>query len=1338
MNYRILSKHYIMLFFVIALNICAYAQIFERVENIIGLDELEENNGIATADYDNDNDLDIFVVAKAKDDNNDSKTLSRLFRNNNDGSFTDVTLASGITNLFSQQEGIEGFNGLNGFKYGASWGDFNNDDYPDLFLTYLGKVQLWKNMGDGSFINITSSAGFELSDGCGNTTATWLDYDNDGLLDIYIADWTLCPTNSLYKNNGDETFTNVTASTNITSDFNYASYVAFPFDFNANGFLDIYVTNDKSEPNSLYLNSSGTSFSEDANAYGVDTADNDMGLAFGDYNNDGNFDMFITSINNNFLLINDGNNTFNDNADALGVGNTFWSWDARFSDFDLDGDEDLFVVNGYYLSTAEPNFYFKNEYPENSFTNISSQLGFNQNTMSVGINDFDYDNDGDLDLAVTNSDTSIFFYENKLLNFNDNSTTINWFKIKLKGTVSNLNAIGTTLTITTDLGVQKRYNSGIGFLTQSLKPVHFGLNTATTILELKIEWPSGIVESYYNLPINSTIEAIEDQGYTVLNIQPSQKTYGCTDPNSCSYNPLATVDDNSCVFLSTNSISGNVLAQVLTESTYTYTSANSDTTLHWEVTGGEILSGQNTNSITVKWHIEDTGFVTVVETNANCQSLPSTLTVNLAMNNLPANLSVARLWNEVLLDAIRNDYARPTIHARNLFHTSVAMYDIWAIYDAIASPYLIGNTVNGFSNNLDTFVPNEPNEISVKKAISYAMFRLLSHRFQNSPGANNSLEKFQLVMDQLGYNSSLVSVNYQSGDAAALGNYVAQVLIDYGLQDGSREVSDYDNAYYTPINTPLVLDVSNTLTLVNPNRWQPLALDAFIDQSGNLLDGDVPPFLSPEWGNVLPFALSDSDKNSYERDNNTYHVFHDPLSPPQLSLLEDNTSSSQYKWGFSLVSVWQSHLDPYDSVMWNISPGAIGNLDSANLPTMFSAYPNFYNFFEGGINSNGHAINPHTGLAYQPNVVPRGDYTRVLAEFWADGPDSETPPGHWFTILNYVNDNPLLEKRFNGVGEVLNALEWDVKSYFILGGGLHDAAISAWSIKGWYDYIRPISAIRYMAELGQSTDTTLSNYHIGGVQLIDNYIEVVATGDPLAGNNNENVGEIKLYTWRGHDYISDPNTDTAGVGWILAKKWYPYQRPTFVTPPFAGYVSGHSTFSRTAADLLTLITGNEFFPGGLGEFTAKQNEFLVFEEGPTQDITLQWATYRDASDQTSLSRIWGGIHPPADDILGRLIGEKVAYDTFNYAVPYFGLQLSTEDEDKILRFYPNPIQNSLFIEAQDTIETVTIFSMLGQQILKVFPNTLTTKINVSHLKAGTYFVKITMHNAIKIIKVIKQ
>ena len=144
-----------------------------------------------------------------------------------------------------------------------------------------------------------------------------------------------------------------------------------------------------------------------------------------------------------------------------------------------------------------------------------------------------------------------------------------------------------------------------------------------------------------------------------------------------------------------------------------------------------------------------------------------------------------------------------------------------------------------------------------------------------------------------------------------------------------------------------------------------------------------------------------------------------------------------------------------------------------------------------------------------------------------------------------------------------------------------------------------------------------------------------------------------MLAWRGPEAIADPRRDAAGVGWILAEGWWPYQRPSFVTPPFAGYVSGHSTFSRAAAEVLTALTGDPFFPGGMSDIPIPANAYLVFERGPSLDMTLQWATYRDAADQCSLSRTWGGIHPPADDIPGRLIGARIGGDAFRFATSLF-------------------------------------------------------------------------------------
>jgi hypothetical protein len=361
-----------------------------------------------------------------------------------------------------------------------------------------------------------------------------------------------------------------------------------------------------------------------------------------------------------------------------------------------------------------------------------------------------------------------------------------------------------------------------------------------------------------------------------------------------------------------------------------------------------------------------------------------------------------------------------------------------------------------------------------------------------------------------------------------------------------------------------------------------------------------------------------------------------------------------------LVSTWSSHLDPADSVMMDISPASIGN--AHDYPTTYADHPDFYDLLNGGDNSTGYTVNPKTGQPYTPQIVPRGDYTRVLAEFWADGPSSETPPGHWFGILNYVNDHADFVRRWNGKGPIMDELEWNVKSYFTLGGAVHDAAITAWGIKGWYDSARPITALRYMADQGQSSDTTLPNYSPAGIPLIPGFIEVIDSLDPLAADTlgpYQHLGQIKLKAWKGPPHIANPATDVAGVDWILAAHWWPYQRPTFVTPPFPGYISGHSTYSRSAAEAMTLLTGDEYFPGGMGQFLAPMNQYLVFEDGPSMNVTLQWAKYKDASDQCSLSRIWGGIHPPADDIPGRFLGQVMGPAAFNHAETYFDSEKPT-------------------------------------------------------------------------------
>lgn len=625
-----------------------------------------------------------------------------------------------------------------------------------------------------------------------------------------------------------------------------------------------------------------------------------------------------------------------------------------------------------------------------------------------------------------------------------------------------------------------------------------------------------------------------------------------------------------------------------------------------------------------------------------------------------AQHSVARQWNERMLDAIRNDLARPTVHARNLYHVSLAMYDAWAVYDVAAKPVLFGEDHATLDPDLDEFRA---------EAISFAAYRILRARFALSPGADETLAALDAQMLALGYDKD--DKGTVGTSPSAIGNRIAFTVLAWGFGDGSNEAGGYANLHYEPVNAPLVPDLPGNPALTDANRWQPLALEFFIDQSGNLILGGSPPFLSPEWGQVTPFALSDDDLSVFTRDGFDYWVHHDPGPPPLLG-------DPAYKWGFELVSTWSSHLDPTDGVMIDVSPGTIGNIPT--LPDGVLDYPAFYDKLQGGDTSLGYASNPVTGEPYAPQIVPRGDYTRILAEFWADGPDSETPPGHWFTILNTVSDDPRLEKRVGGEGPVVNDLEWDVKAYLALGGAMHDCAITAWGVKGWYDYLRPISAIRYMADEGQSSDPGLPSYSPRGISLIPGFIELITPESTAPGERHEHLagaeGFIALKAWRGPDFIDDPEVDEAGVGWILAANWWPYQRPTFVTPPFAGYVSGHSTYSRAAAVVMDRLTGSPWFPGGLGEFVCEQNEFLVFEEGPSVTVHLQWASYYDASDQCSLSRIWGGIHPPADDIPGRKMGQNVGEDAWAKASALFqgGAAATWIDEGQALAgFFGEPV-----------------------------------------------------------------
>ena len=333
--------------------------------------------------------------------------------------------------------------------------------------------------------------------------------------------------------------------------------------------------------------------------------------------------------------------------------------------------------------------------------------------------------------------------------------------------------------------------------------------------------------------------------------------------------------------------------------------------------------------------------------------------------------SVARQWNDVLLHSIRGDFARPTVHARNLYHVSVAMWDAWAAYDPAAQAVLVEET----GTAVDVQAARE-------EAISYAVYRILAARFANSPDAVTIAAEREAQMATLGFDPAVTT---EVGNTpAAVGNRIGAAILAHGQTDGANEANDYANTSYVPVNPELIPALPGNPTITDPNRWQPLALEFNVDQGGNPLPSGALPFLSPEWGQVTPFALSPLDLTINSRRGFDYYVFHDPGPPPEHGTATDLA----YKVGFEQVLEWSSLLDPADGVQLDISPAARGN------NTL------------GTNDGSGHANNPATGLPYVSQMVPAGDYYRVLAEFWADGPDSETPPGHWFVIANYVNDHP--------------------------------------------------------------------------------------------------------------------------------------------------------------------------------------------------------------------------------------------------------------------------------------------------------------------------------------------
>ncbi len=514
------------------------------------------------------------------------------------------------------------------------------------------------------------------------------------------------------------------------------------------------------------------------------------------------------------------------------------------------------------------------------------------------------------------------------------------------------------------------------------------------------------------------------------------------------------------------------------------------------------------------------------------------------------------------------------------------MWDAWAAYDASADPVYVNREAAGNS---------EERAVS----ITWAAHTVLTARYRNAVGGASSLAAFD---DEL--RRQCLDPEDPSSQAAALGVDIGRATIERFIDDGSLELDGYLDLTYVPTNSPLRVSESGAAA-TNPDRWQPLQLEESITQNEQSQIVPLQSYIGPHWGFVESFALRAAADG-----------IPIALDPPPLLAEADPELFTQ------VVEVvqFQRQLD-----------------DSANDVIDTSPRPRY-------------GTNPVTGTPYAPNRVRQADYGRVIAEFWADGPSSETPPGHWNTVANDVADE-MSEFRFAGFGEELSRLEWDLRMYVTLNGAMHDAAIAAWGAKRQFDSSRPITLIRTMAESGQSSDPEQPSFDPLGLPLEADVIEIVTDETASTRHVGFAPGTVVVNGWAGH---ADLHDDDDRIRWIDATTWVPYQLDTFVTPSFPGYVSGHSTFSRAGAEVLTAITGSEFFPGGLGTWTAPAG-WLRFDDGPEQPVELQWATYRDAADEAGVSRIHGGIHIAADDVEGRRLGAMVAQTAIDRAFELFGL-----------------------------------------------------------------------------------
>jgi hypothetical protein len=508
--------------------------------------------------------------------------------------------------------------------------------------------------------------------------------------------------------------------------------------------------------------------------------------------------------------------------------------------------------------------------------------------------------------------------------------------------------------------------------------------------------------------------------------------------------------------------------------------------------------------------------------------------------------SVVVKWNQVALDAVRASPPRPTVNSRALFLLHTSIYDAWSAYSPAANGTQLGGQLRRPAA--------EHTEANKRAAVSYAAYAALLKLF---PAYEQQTGAFTAQMKNLGLPTDPATLaSRDAATPAGIGNIAAETLLNARLNDGSNQANNYAEvisatypALYQPANSADPA-ASNTVggPTFNPARWQPLRVP-----NGKATD--------PVTG--FPVA-NNADPSTYAD---------------------------------------QKFLTPHWGAVTPFSLSFGGELRPPPPPRPGSAAP--YTDALGNTMSGDEAYRRQAAEIFQL-TAQLTERQKVVAEFWADGPDSVTPPGHW---NEFATD---LSYRYRyGIDE-------DVRLFFALNGALMDSSIACWESKRYYDFIRPISAIRHL------------------------YFDAVIPG------------------WAG------PGLGTKNMP---GAKWQPFQSLTFVTPAFSEYTSGHSTFSAAAAEVLRGFSGSgQLYDGTtqvpydrnkdgvndfVGEFIARPNSLTIEPGLPSQPVALRWATLKEAADEAGFSRRYGGIHFQDGDLYGRRVGEQIGQRALQKARGYW-------------------------------------------------------------------------------------